>query len=296
MQKILSKMLSTDEFREYIWKMSKTIMPYVSCTIEHGKYVFFFHSSEMGIANYMFRKKTLFEKKEVELFFRLTKKYYGYRPEQENAMLLDIGGNIGTVSIYAKSKYPNLNVVAFEPSDENVKLFKMNVIANNLENIEIFNMALSNFDGEGKLYKDIKYCTDHILMLDKYQDVSEREIEKVNVMRLDSWCEKHSFPVSRIKYICLDVEGHENAVLEGAEKLLNENIIPIWMEISSEGSKNGSADKLVENVSKYYSYFIDKRRPSAIKNIENLKRLVEEFASTNSHTDVFLIRKGLIDE
>lgn len=295
MQQKVKKMYLQEETREYIWKKAKTIMPYTSCSVERGKYIFFFDSSDKSIANYMFRKGKLFEKREMELFFQLATKFYGY-PSNQDGVFLDIGGNIGTTSIFAKATNNNLKVVAFEPSSKNAKVFKLNAVVNNFEDIELYNMALSNFNGVGELYVNNQICTDHILMMNQYRKTTEildREIESVSVMTMDSWCEKYHFPSEQVRYICLDVEGHENAVLEGMEKLLSKNAAPMWMEISSELSRNGSAERLLVNVSKYYASFIDKRKPNKVRNIRELKQLINEFSDKNAHTDVFLIKRGL---
>ena len=62
----------------------------------------------------------------------------------EDAILWDIGANIGLYSIYA-AKTKNIKVVAFEPSVFNVELLAKNIDINQLqEKITIFPIALSN--------------------------------------------------------------------------------------------------------------------------------------------------------
>lgn len=289
-KRILNRIYSKEQMEMLAWNGAKKIMPYISSSVEGGKYVFFFNSHDAGISDTMFRKKRIYEGKELDLFFRLTKQYYGYTPNERETIFLDIGGNIGTMSVLAKTKYDRLEVIGFEPSSDNAKLFKLNIIVNDKEDIQIYNMAISDFDGTADLFLNRASCVEHILMMNKYRDASRREAETVEVMKLDSWCEKYEVPMDKIGYICLDVEGHENAVLEGGKKVLSDHAIPIWMEISSELCKNGSMNDLIRNVSKYYNFYIDKRKPYLVKQICELKGLIDEFANYNSHTDVFLIK------
>ena len=288
--KLLERFYTKEQADMSVWNRAKEIMPYTSCQIEEGKYTFFFDSRDKGISDLMFQKKKIFEGKELNLFFRLTKKYYGYTPNDKKTVFLDIGANIGTMSIAAKEKYHSLKVVGFEPGSENAKLFKINTIVNNKEDIQVCNIAISDFDGNADLFINESSCVEHILMMDKYRDTSKRATEQVKVMKLDSWCEQNRLPMDRVGYICLDVEGHENAVLEGATKLLSDHAIPLWLEISSELSKNGSADLLIKNISKFYDSYIDKRRPHIVNEIGKLKELIQDFENNNSHTDIFLIK------
>ena len=289
-EKILNCIYTKDQMEKFIWNKAKEIMPYTSCHVERGKYVFFFDNCDAGISNIMFNTKRIYEGRELELFFKLTKKYYGYTPIEKETVFLDIGANIGTMSIVARTKYNSLKVIGFEPSSENIKLFKMNTIVNNVEDIEIYNMAMSDFDGMADLFLNRNSCVEHILMMDQYRDISRREAEQIKVMTLDSWCKKYGLSMDKVGYICLDVEGHENAVLEGGEELLSDHAIPIWLEISSEQYRNGSMDSLIHNISKYYNFYIDKRKPHLVNKVSRLRESSNEFMRSNSHTDIFLIK------
>lgn len=47
-------------------------------------------------------------------------------------IVIDIGANIGTFSVYVAHKYPNVSVFAFEPEQTNYKLLEKNTYLNNL--------------------------------------------------------------------------------------------------------------------------------------------------------------------
>lgn len=292
-QKVLDQICANSQIKMFIWNRAKKIMPYTSCRVNRGKCVFFFCSSDAGISNIMFQTKRIYEEEELDLFFRLTKKYYGYTPDERESIFLDIGGNIGTMSIAAKTKYNTLTVIGFEPANENAKLFRINAIIND-KDIQLYNIALSDFNGTTELFINRNSCVEHILMMDQYRDASKRVsiggVEQVDVMTLDSWCEKYEVPMDKVGYICLDVEGHESAVLRGGTKLFSSHAIPIWLEVSSEQCKNRSVDSLIKNVSRYYNFYIDKRKPYVVNSICKLNELTQEFANRNAHTDIFMIK------
>ena len=57
---------------------------------------------------------------------------------------IDIGSYIGYYSLYLGSKYRNLKVLAFEPIMESFSQIKKSKEVNKLDNLEIFNYALSD--------------------------------------------------------------------------------------------------------------------------------------------------------
>ena len=70
---------------------------------------------------------------------------------EPNDYWADLGGNIGTFSILVASR--GCRVCAFEPEISNVKIFKDNIILNNLqENVEIRDSAVTAFGGDQLLF------------------------------------------------------------------------------------------------------------------------------------------------
>ncbi len=57
---------------------------------------------------------------------------FRYMNFQEGDKVIDIGGNIGMVSIYLAKKYPFLKIYAFEPVFQNWENFKKNIQLNNI--------------------------------------------------------------------------------------------------------------------------------------------------------------------
>ena len=77
--------------------------------------------------------------------------YYGLEriKIQPTDTIIDIGGNIGMFSIYAKKKF-GCKVIAFEPVLMNYEQFKENIVLNglSLNDIELHNVAITDKEGE----------------------------------------------------------------------------------------------------------------------------------------------------
>lgn len=64
---------------------------------------------------------------------------------KDGDVVIDIGGNIGMVSIYLAKKYPFLKIYAFEPVKQNYENFLKNIELNNIDKdiIKVFNFAIT---------------------------------------------------------------------------------------------------------------------------------------------------------
>ena len=64
---------------------------------------------------------------------------------KDGDVVIDIGGNIGMVSIYLAKKYPFLKIYAFEPVKQNYENFLKNIELNNINKdiIKVFNLAIT---------------------------------------------------------------------------------------------------------------------------------------------------------
>jgi FkbM family methyltransferase len=79
---------------------------------------------------------------------------YEPRPELEDALgppglVLDLGGNIGLFGLYAAARWPNAQIMAFEPDPESAAIQKMTIDANGwAERWQLVEAAASNRDGK----------------------------------------------------------------------------------------------------------------------------------------------------
>ena len=143
-------------------------------------------------------------------------------------LFIDAGANIGYYSLLAASK--NVNVIAFEPIEENYKLFKNSINNNNFnERITLHTIALSDKDEQQSfnIYdSNMGLCS----TLDYKDNIISRK-EVVTCRRFDDYIDDLTKPM----IVKIDVEKMEVNVLLGMEKLLQAgNLKYILIEISKD--------------------------------------------------------------
>lgn len=145
---------------------------------------------------------------ELQVLFQLAK---------EGDTVIDVGANIGTISIpMAKHVGDSGKVISFEPQIGLYNLLSKNVELNELKNIEINNTPIGRKSG----------LTVHIPQVDYDADFNFGSVSMVNASSdgvpsktvcLDDFLGK----ISKPSLIKIDVEGMEEEVLLGARKLIN---------------------------------------------------------------------------
>lgn len=124
--------------------------------------------------------------------------------QRKDMVVLDVGANIGVVTQYmrdyAKKAY------SLEPSSEHFAALKKNVEFNEWDNVEVFNVAMADRDGEMTLNKLDANRTCHSLVLE-YPNGKE----KVKTVAFDTFFEQNK--IEQIDFCKFDVEGAEDMIL-----------------------------------------------------------------------------------
>lgn len=140
-----------------------------------------------------------------------------------NAVILDIGANIGNHSLYF-AKVLGAEVYAFEPVAKTFMILEKNVKINSLENqIHLYNCAI----GESNSNASIASFNPNNLGGTALKLSDEGDIK---VMSLDS--NMSDFP--KIDFIKIDTEGFEYQVLLGAINLIRRDRPTIFVEIEPD--------------------------------------------------------------
>ena len=121
--------------------------------------------------------------------------------------IIDCGANIGLSIIYLKQRFPDAEIIAFEPDEENFRLLKKNIESFGYKNIEVRKEAvwventIIHFTGEGS-------------MSSRIETGSLARTVEVKAIRLSEFLNK---PVDFLK---IDIEGAEFRVLmDSVDKL-----------------------------------------------------------------------------
>lgn len=152
---------------------------------------------------------------------------------KSDMVILDIGANIGVVTQHMREHAKK--VYAIEPSSEHFEALAKNKEFNGWDNVEIFNVAVADKDGEMTLHKlgTNRTCNS---LVNNYGD----EGQKVKTVALDTFFEENK--IDKVDFVKLDVEGAEDLILrsEGFKKVYEkiDNIeiefhYPNWMELAA---------------------------------------------------------------
>lgn len=178
------------------------------------------------ISDHLYNKKKFYESDIFE-------KWINYFPS--SGLMLDIGANIGNHVVMFKNTFPNLKIWAFEPILDNFLLLKLN--SKKFKDVNVFNVGVGsktgvvNFDISELAYNS---GVSKVTPVPGYQNL---------VVALDDI----ALPDEPIKFIKIDVEGHEHACFEGMMNLLVKHKPVIWAEDYNEIYKsktNNSIDLL----------------------------------------------------
>jgi FkbM family methyltransferase len=137
--------------------------------------------------------------------------------------ILDIGANIGNHSLFFAKFLKCEMVYSFEPFPRNISLLKMNM-RNYADKSKIFEIALSDKEGTLPLYNS-QAGNFGGFSLHSYSNGSSFIVNpSIDVITLDS------LNLDNISMIKIDVENHENEVLEGAKNTIIRNKPIIFIE------------------------------------------------------------------
>lgn len=144
---------------------------------------------------------------------------------QNKRRFLDIGANVGIYSFHFKNIFNNIE--AFEPLEEIT--YRLKAIQS--ESVKVHNIALSNKNG--KLNFFIPYENDKmnpaLASLESRNGKCEVRTVKVNTV------DYYNF--NDVDLIKIDVEGHEQFVIEGAHNVIKRNMPILIVEIEQRHIK-----------------------------------------------------------
>lgn len=135
--------------------------------------------------------------------------------QETNGTILDVGAYTGIYGILAASAYPNRTVMAFEPLPQVFERLRANRDANDLNNLVVVNLALSDDNGE-----DVINITNPI-PLPSGSSFHPSKVVK-DTAKITKIC-GDTFLNERIGLVKIDTEHHEEHVLRGMWNILEED-------------------------------------------------------------------------
>jgi len=176
----------------------------------------------------LFKIKTLKNDKNEKDFFQ----FLSLIPP--DSIVLDIGANIGIMTVHIAKTIKNVAVFSFEPMPNNIVAFKRIVNYFKLKNVHLFEVALGNTQGEIEMVMPVvsnvrMQGLSHVVH-DSITEYNEGERFKVPLKMLDKM-EELSAAKQRISAIKIDVENFEFFVLDGAKEIIQKNKPVVYAEL-----------------------------------------------------------------
>ena len=184
----------------------------------------------LGFRKYLF----VFAKYKIRTLINDTKENHFFQflglMKDGEGVVLDIGANIGIMTVHLSRKLPNSTIHAFEPMPDNISVFRKVMAKYNVSNVTFHEIALGEASGTVKMILPTKggakmQGLSHV----KHDSITEWnegiEIE-TPIEALDNL-----FKDDRIQGIKMDVENFEYFVLKGGKQLLEKNLPIIYTEL-----------------------------------------------------------------
>ena len=140
-------------------------------------------------------------------------------------IIIDIGANIGSASIFFSLNYPESTIFSFEPVSETYEILKKNT--KNFNNIFCYKSAITSSDNLKKIYID-EDRLGRSSLIKNHRDMETTYHEIVKTIDLNKFLDKNN--IDKIDILKIDSEGSEKEILDSIKEKLNKVAI-IYIEI-----------------------------------------------------------------
>lgn len=147
----------------------------------------------------------------------------------QGMVVVDAGANYGIYTVVAARLVgPSGKVLSFEPGAQAFSVLRRNIELNQFHNVRAYRAALSDRNGRARLYHHEQGQTSFSLGAPKH---ARTGFEEVATRTLEDVLEEEG--LNRIGLIKLDVEGAEELVLRGMERILAHSHPAIILEMNA---------------------------------------------------------------
>jgi FkbM family methyltransferase len=288
-KKIVKFLINYENYRnliikEFIWAISGKITPVIA--VDAGSMRLFVYTKDKFVGKDIFIHGVSREDKFNKAMAALKKT----GRNNMGPILVDVGANIGSTSIFALFKFGFRKAMAFEPAPDNVALLRCNVMINRLKGaIDIYPIAISDNQGSVELQLSEANFGGHQVCSKNLKEPKGRTIT-VPCDTLDNVLSKNV--ISDVGLIWIDAEGHEGHILRGAEKILKAGI-PVVAEFCPYTLRDaGGLEDFLCLTKKYFNFFLDLKgdsRESRLMPVVKIDELLTKYTEAR-FTDLLLLK------
>jgi len=282
-------MAASEGTRRLVWRALSRLPEFrIVRRTRHG--VLGFSSRDRGVGRILFMRGE-YEYEQLERAVAL-----GGFPVRGRGWLLDVGANVGTVCIALARRGAFARALAVEPAPDTFRHLVKNVARNRLgEAIRCVNAALSAANGSAELELSTNSGDHRVrvagpLASEQYHEHT-RPLIPVPLRRLDDLLDEQGIARSEVGLLWMDVQGHEQHVLEGAPKLLAGGV-PLVVELWPYGLRRAGVEPeaFAEYLgARYRSYYDLGQSAPAARPTAELRAILGELPSYKSFTDLLLV-------
>lgn len=159
----------------------------------------------------------------------------------DGGTILDIGANIGIMSVWLGRKLKHSQILAFEPIPQNIKALKKVLRFYRIQNVKVIEKAVGNKNGKAEMVMPIldkvkMQGLSHIVH-ESINEFNDGKIYETSIVKLDDCLELQQKEL-QLTAIKLDVENFEYFALAGAENLIIKHKPLIYTELWENENRN----------------------------------------------------------
>lgn len=177
---------------------------YITLNRNFGNLKLYIHETDLDSAPMWLTCFGSYEKNETEIVRKLVNML------PDDAVIFDIGANVGWYSLMLTKCFKGVKVYSFEPAPENFVRLQRNFQLNGLDNKGLINKGLYNTQGEIDFHFNPERTG-----ASSIRDILGKNLAtiKVDMDTMDNWVKTNN--ISNLHFIKCDVEGAELFVYQG---------------------------------------------------------------------------------
>lgn len=261
-------------WREHLLAGVRGLAPYMAVNL--GGTLYFFETSDAKSSRTLFVEQNV-RRDQVHLR-RALEALDSAGAGTERDLFVDVGAHIGTTTLYAVRHLGFANAVAIEPSLANMRLLRLNVVANGLEPVvRTVHSAVAGEAGVAAL--DVGGVGSEYHHLSPAGNGELREL--VSTTTLDELVRTGVLDPARVGLLWMDIEGYELHALEAGMTLVERGVPLVFEVCPGKLERTGTSGRARELLAPHYTHALDLRRPrteSSFVPIAEVERIIAGYA------------------